>query len=69
MPMRNSKLLTGLLRKGSLRSNKKSTSVAVSRTAVQSGMLGNSRTMAIADPSNSARSVLIIATSDRTYRG
>jgi hypothetical protein len=61
-----SKILTGLFLKGSPTNNMTSTSDAVINTAAQSGTFGNSMTIAIADPSISARSVQIIAISADT---
>ena len=50
----------------SLSKSMKTTSNAVSITAADSGSLGNNSTSPMAEPRSSARSVLIIATSDKT---
>lgn len=64
----NSRIRTGrpLFLDESPRARMKTTSVAVRRTATGRGRLGNSNTKPIADPRSSARSVLMIASSDST---
>lgn len=63
-----SKILTGFpsLLDGLLIDKNIITSTAVSTTPAQRGSVGNSRHKPIADPSNSARSVAMIATSAKT---
>lgn len=56
-------------REGSPISRKMRTSLAVMRTAAHSGRVGKSRQRPMADPSNSAKSVLIIAISQSAYNG
>ena len=64
MPIMSSKDRTGLPWRGSAKARIKRTSKEVRRTPAQRGSLGNKRLRAIADPSSSARSVLIMATSE-----
>lgn len=67
--MSNSKRRTGRPPNGLPRARSNNTSEAVRRTPAHRGRRGNNRQSAMADPSNSARSVLMIAISERTYRG
>lgn len=67
--IRSSNIRTGLPRRGSPNPRMINTSKAVNSTPCQSSSFGKSIHRAMADPSNSARSVAMIATSDKTYRG
>ena len=60
-----SNALTGFPPRGSLRAKRTSTSEAVMRTPAHKGSFGKRRQRAIADPSSSARSVAMMAISDR----
>lgn len=60
--------LTGCRRRGSQTNRMKKTSQVVIRTPAHSGGFGKSTTGPMAEPRNSARSVLIIAVSARTWR-
>ena len=65
----NSNILNGRLRKGSPMPRMRMTSNAVMRTPCQSSNLGKSKQRAMAEPNSSAKSVAIMATSERMYRG
>lgn len=64
-PIRYSNILTGLDLSGLLKARMRITSDAVKRTPAQSGSEGKSRMRAMAEPSISARSVLMMAISER----
>lgn len=68
--MDNSNSFTGrACRDGSPMSRNIKTSAAVTRTAAHNGSEGNRRQRPMADPSSSAKSVQMIATSQSTYKG
>jgi hypothetical protein len=69
IPMTNSKDRTGRPWIGSAKARIKRTSKAVKRTPAQRGSLGKSKLSAIADPRSSAKSVLMMAISEKRYRG
>lgn len=64
--MSHSNSLTGRRRRGSPTNKIMKTSQAVIRTPAHRGSFGNSMTRAIAEPRSSARSVLMMAISERT---
>ena len=65
----NSKILTGRPRNGSPMPRIRITSNAVMRTPCHNSNLGKSKQRAMAEPNSSAKSVAMIATSARIYRG
>lgn len=67
--MQSSNTRTGLPAMGSRSASSTKTSDAVRRTPPQSGSFGKSMQSAMADPSSSARSVLMMAISESAYRG
>jgi hypothetical protein len=69
IPIMNSKDRTGRPRRGSENARIRRTSNAVRRTPAQRGSFGKIRLRAIADPRSSAKSVLMMAISAKTYRG
>src|SRR6266576_5953213 len=67
--IRSSNIRTGVPRRGSRIASKNKTSTAVINTPCHNFSLGKRSTSAMAEPSISARSVAMIATSDSRYKG
>lgn len=65
LAIKYSNILTGRPRSGSPRARRNITSNAVMRTPAHSGKEGNSKQRAMAEPKSSARSVEIMAISER----